>query len=163
MKGKRKAIKVALVTLCLIVIGWFGFLYFLYRYDWYLHHRRTWSGTGCAGNMRTIGIAIWRYVDEHQGEYPPNLAALYKEGYIDDLSVFVCNRDPGKKEISSLDRIDQDASYLYLKPTVRMDELDPSWDIPILYEKRFNHKIAGKYQRGILFGDKGMHATAQKK
>ncbi|MGD2175486.1 MAG: hypothetical protein PVJ27_08790, partial [Candidatus Brocadiaceae bacterium] len=40
-------------------------------------------------NLHNLGLAMAMYTREHDGRYPPNLEALFPEGYLDDRDVLV--------------------------------------------------------------------------
>ena len=111
----------------------------------------------CVHNLKILSIALNGYADEHEGQFPDSLSALYPEWGM-DLGVFICpelrkkykrergiphpftSDDPTSAEIDAL------CSYAYvpgLSP-------DGNKDTVIAYEKEDNHFGKG---RSLLYLD----------
>lgn len=44
----------------------------------------------CANNLREIGLAMYIYAREHDGEFPPAVKTLYEERYLADSEIMDC-------------------------------------------------------------------------
>ncbi|MBU1084505.1 MAG: type II secretion system protein [Candidatus Omnitrophota bacterium] len=56
--------------------------------------------TICTNNLREMGLALYIYAEEHGGEFPPSIKALYEQGYLSDERITDCpaNKDKGTPE-----------------------------------------------------------------
>ena len=86
----------------------------------------------CAGNLMKISLGLHSYAAEHDGAFPPNLAALYPN-YVPDENAFDC---PATKMAGTKDKPD----YIY---TAGLTELSPLKEI-IVQDIDGNHKKSGK-------------------
>jgi len=110
---------------------------------------------GCMSNTRLIGVAMMRYAEEHDNQYPDDFAVLLRQGYLTTLNVFVC---PSRRK--GIPR-----EFWEAEPkTIAAEELQkgncyelvpgatPAWpyDTIILHDKEGNHRGAG---RNCFFND----------
>jgi hypothetical protein len=61
-------------------------------------------------NLRIIGLTLQMYADDHEGHYPPDLAALFDAGFLDDDKNLIdpADTDPQKDQKSG-----RPCSYVY--------------------------------------------------
>lgn len=104
--------------------------------------------TACTSNLKQIGLFLKMYAMDHKDKYPAGnnttgLSKLFKENYVNDLSVFVC---PDSKTVKGVkDLKEENSSYIYIGDFVEGD----SPDIPVVFDKFGN----GKGTISILFQD----------
>ncbi len=67
---------------------------------------RSMDETACTINLQKIGLAMYIYAQEHDGEFPASLKTLYDEQYLSEDNLMDC---PASKEIGTPD----DPSYIY--------------------------------------------------
>lgn len=67
-----------------------------------------------AQKMEHLGVCLIYYAVRHDGKLPEKLSALYKEGYVKELSQFDSSEMPGKA--ASEADIDAGADFIYLLP-----------------------------------------------
>lgn len=97
------------------------------------HNRAKWENTICANNLREIGLAMYIYAREHDGEFPPSLAALYEEQYLADEQIMDC---PADRHVGT----PEDPDYIYV---AGLSIEDPSL-APLVYDKAENHSGNGR-------------------
>jgi hypothetical protein len=93
----------------------------------------------CMSNVKEIGDAIRNYRDDHDGQYPPSLHALYPH-YLASRRMLVCPGDR-RAETGGKDY----TSYIYTRP-----ETEPKSHEIILEEKQGNHSRWGKDLAGHM-------------
>ena len=101
----------------------------------------------CASNMHQIGLGILLYQQDHQQQYPPDLATLWQTEQLSG-PVFVCpssNDTPAASpaQLTSGGHL----SYVYLPPA---PNTVPNANAPVLYENGADH---GNDGTNVLFGD----------
>ncbi len=113
------------------------------KHNYYFRER-----TVCANNLREIGLAMYIYASEHEGDFPPRLKTLYDEQYISDEELMDC---PASNVIGTSEQPD----YIYTAGlTVENDSLDI-----LISDKSKNHGRAGKngmYVNGTVFWDENI-------
>jgi hypothetical protein len=93
----------------------------------------------CRGNLKQIGLGIGMYESDHMSngrqEMPPDLRTLVREGYVRDLSSFLCP-DAAKwrdtRQAAQLQDPDLDGDYAYAH-LINPD--DAPADAPIMWDK----------------------------
>ena len=60
----------------------------------------------CANNLRELGLAMYIYAREHEGQFPPEIKTLYDEQYLADPRFTDC---PASKTVGTPDNPD----YIY--------------------------------------------------
>ena len=93
----------------------------------------------CKENLSQIGKAIYAFNQNHQGQFPSSLEALYPE-YIRTFKVLRCP--------STEDEPPAQISYAYRQATP-----DAAADTPIAWDKLTNHEGGGN----VLFADGSVH------
>ncbi|MFH1553245.1 MAG: prepilin-type N-terminal cleavage/methylation domain-containing protein [Candidatus Omnitrophota bacterium] len=86
----------------------------------------------CANNLQNIGLAIYIYAREHNGNFPASLKTLYDEQYLADQQLLDC---PASKNIGTPESPD----YVY---TDGLSIKDPSL-LPLVRDKADNHPQGG--------------------
>ena len=104
-------------------------------------------GVECRTNLKEIGIAVHKYAEAHDGDYPGDLAALVREGYIADLGILICPKSDD--EPSDGVSADKWSSYTYVKVT-SWDKAHSTGAIPIAWDKVQQH-ISGSCN--VLYAD----------
>lgn len=89
---------------------------------------RSMDETACTINLQKIGLAMYIYAREHDGEFPASLKALYEEQYLADTSLMDC---PASKEKGTPDS----PSYIY---TAGLDVKEHPLEI-LVSDKAKNH------------------------
>jgi competence protein ComGC len=79
------------------------------------HSNESMARVDCANNLRTIGLAMYIYARENNGEFPPSLDTLYSEQYLGDVSAMNCpsNKTTGTRK---------DPDYMYTPGLTVRDE-----------------------------------------
>jgi prepilin-type processing-associated H-X9-DG protein len=115
--------------------------------------RETANRVKCASNLRQIGQGILLYANDNKGQYPPDLATLYKSEDI-QISAFICpsgdttippdiRNAPRDKQASW---ITDHTDYIYLGKAMNNTAAP---DTVVCYEKDQDHKDG----MNLLFGD----------
>lgn len=86
----------------------------------------------CANNLRQIGLTLYIYAKEHNGNFPPALKTLYDEHYLADRRIMDCPASDATGTPESPD-------YMY---TAGLSVRDPSL-APIARDKATNHPKGG--------------------
>ena len=118
----------------------------------------------CLMNVRQIGHTMIQYAIDHDGEYPPSLGVLMKDGYLTTWKLFICpsseDRIPEEfsydapyasdrartLDLDALNRVEEFGSYVMVKGLKHVGRED----IIVVYEKAGNHREAG---RNCFFDD----------
>jgi len=87
----------------------------------------------CANNLRDMGLALYIYAKEHNGNFPPALKALYDEQYLADEKIMDC---PASVSVG----IPASPDYIY---TSGVSVRSPSLDV-FVRDKAKNHPQKGK-------------------
>ncbi|MFH1305455.1 MAG: type II secretion system protein [Candidatus Omnitrophota bacterium] len=89
--------------------------------------------TACTNNLRQVGLALYIYAVEHEGNFPPSLKTLYDEQYIGDRRLMDC---PANKALGTPEAPD----YVYVSgETVRADSMNT-----LMRDKKDNHPGGGE-------------------
>jgi prepilin-type processing-associated H-X9-DG protein len=101
--------------------------------------------TQCASRMRQINQAILRYSNDHRGHYPPTLAALLHERWVERaaLECPACGPSPS---VPTSPRND----YIYTIPRAERMMSSVAADRVVLHEPLSNHAGNGLH---VLFAD----------
>jgi hypothetical protein len=113
--------------------------------------------SSCMNNAYGIGLMMTQYAEDHEGDYPPSLGVLLKEGYLTTVKVFLCpsstDKLPGdfpkdlkNADLAVLNQIEDFGSYAYVKGLRH----ENSAEMIILYDKPGHHRREG---RNCLFDD----------
>lgn len=96
------------------------------------YNNRKMERTVCANNLHQIGLALYIYARENEGQFPPALKVLYDEQYLADKRLMDC---PASREIGTPGSPD----YIY---TAGLSVRSPSLE-PLVRDKSKNHPRAG--------------------
>ena len=89
----------------LILVISLGIIAFIYKF-YYPHYPSSYFSTKCSGYLRSLGIIIWSYSQDHKGHYPQNLVRLKQLGYIEDLPVCPVSGKPYIYQVNGWDSPD---------------------------------------------------------
>ncbi|MDP8258408.1 MAG: prepilin-type N-terminal cleavage/methylation domain-containing protein [Candidatus Aadella gelida] len=95
-RNNNKGFTISELIVVLVIVLIAGILLFpLIRYSGERMER-----TVCTNNMREVGLALYIYAAEHEGNFPPSLKALYDEKYLakEDLVDCPASKDKGTPE-----------------------------------------------------------------
>ena len=87
----------------------------------------------CAENLREIGLAMYIYAQENNGQFPPDLKTLYDGKYLTNETLLDCPVHPGKGSLENPD-------FFY---TGGLSINSPSL-APLVRDKEGNHFGRGK-------------------
>jgi len=96
--------------------------------------RATVQRCSCQGNIGAICAVMQPYMEDHNGEFPPNLTALALGGYV-PLSIFKCPNT--KTIIGSVTNVDQWSDFLYIYWSEGKQKTPQNF--PLMYDRRLSN------------------------